>query len=113
MVFGFIPLWLICLIVYVVLIFIYSCWLYNACLKYYKPLYYQKDPNSPKEDVHKMYHEFQCQDSISFLRIFFGSLLFFVFKLSTLIFIVIVLNIQLKYINSLTSIEMRGNISLM
>lgn len=87
------------LFVYTISIFYYSNFLYKSSLKYYQPLSLPKDPkdpNSPKVDIHSQYQEFHCQDTLSFWRIFIGSLIFFPIRIIILIFIALSLNYQLK-----------------
>lgn len=87
------------LFLYTLAILLYSIFLYKSSLPFYRPLSLPKDPkdpNSPKIDIHSQYKEFQCQDTLSFWRIFIGSLIFFPIRIVILIFIALCLNAQLK-----------------
>ena len=82
------------LILYFLWVLAISSYLYFSSLKYYKPIFYYE--NNEKKNAHDLYKEFQCKDSISFPRIFFGMFFLFPIKISIMIFICLSLNRQLK-----------------
>jgi lysophosphatidylcholine acyltransferase/lyso-PAF acetyltransferase len=83
--------------VYIILIFLYSLYLYRTALPYYKPLFYQPDPNKPPIDLHKEYNEFQLQDSLTFHRLFFGILIILPYRFFFSFWIAILMNLHLRY----------------
>jgi len=85
------------ILIYFVLILIYSIWLYEQVKIFYKPLYYKK--NGEKIDVHSLYPEFAVKDKLSFIRIFFGNLIFFPWKLLLPVIFAIIFHFHLYYLN--------------
>ena len=65
--------WLIVLIVHTIIIFIYSFYIYRKNYVYYRKLECINPKTSEKINVHKLYPEFTCLDSLSFFRIFLSN----------------------------------------
>jgi 1-acyl-sn-glycerol-3-phosphate acyltransferase len=85
------------LLVYIIVMLLYSIWLYNQVKIFYKPLFYIK--NGKKNDVHSLYPEFAVKDKLSFARIFIGNLLFFPWKILLPVSISVIFNLHLNYYN--------------
>ena len=81
--------------IYVVGIFFYSRWLYNKSYVYFRPLTYQKDKTSEIVDVHKMYDEFKAKEVLTFPRVFFGSLVFFILRMPFILSFTLIMTFQL------------------
>ena len=71
--------WLIFLIIYTIIVFIYSYWLYKKNYVYYKPLKFINPETLKETSVHTLYPEFACLDKISFFRIFITHFLLIAF----------------------------------
>ena len=74
--------WILVLIIYTIIILIYSYWLYKKNYVYYKPFEYTNPDTLEKINVHSLYPEFECIDKLSFIRIFIGNFFFFNNKIS-------------------------------
>ena len=87
----------IILFVYLTLMFLFTNWEYRSIVPYYTPLFYQKDKNSPKIDVHKLYDEFQLKDKFSYLNLLLGNLFILPIKTFCSFWIAILMNMHLRY----------------
>ena len=88
--------WLIILIIYTIIIFIYSYWLYRQNYVFYKPFEFVNESTSERVNVHKLYPEFACLDKLSFMRIFLANFfLIAIIKLLINIFLAIMQIIRL------------------
>ena len=87
--------WYIILIIYFIIIFIYSYWLYKKNYVFYKPLEYIKPDTFQKINVHELYPEFACLDKLSFIRIFIGNFFISIIKFLINIFLAIMQIIRL------------------
>ena len=89
--------WILVLIIYTIIILIYSYWLYKKNYVYYKPFEYTNPDTLEKINVHSLYPEFECIDKLSFIRIFIGNFFFSIIKFLINIFFAIMQNIRLKH----------------
>ena len=87
--------WIIVLIIYTIIIFLYSYWLYKKNYVFYKPLEYTNSETLQRINVHCLYPEFACLDKISFIRIFIGNFFMAIIKLLIDIFLAIMQIIRL------------------
>ena len=88
---------IIVLIVYTIIIFAYSFWIYKNNNIFYKPLEFISPDTNEKINLHSLYPEFACLDKISFFRIFIiNFLLIGIFKFIINIFLAIMQIIRLK-----------------
>ena len=83
------------LLIYTIIIFLYSYWLYRKNYVFYKPLEYTNSETLEKVNVHSLYPEFACLDKISFIRIFLGNFFMAIIKLLINIFLAIMQIIKL------------------
>ena len=65
--------WVLVLIIYTLIILLYSYFLYKKNYVYYKPFEYINSDTLERVNVHSLYPEFKCLDKISFIHIFFGN----------------------------------------
>ena len=87
--------WIMVLLIYTIIIFLYSYWLYRKNYVFYKPLEYINSETLEKVNVHSLYPEFACLDKISFIRIFLGNYFMAIIKLLINIFLAIMQIIKL------------------
>lgn len=88
---------IIVLIIYTIIIFAYSFWIYKNNNVFYKPLEFISPETNEKINLHSLYPEFACLDKISFFRIFIiNFLLIGIFKFIINIFLAIMQIIRLK-----------------
>ena len=87
--------WILIIIIYTIIIFIYSYWLYKTNYVFYKPFEYLNQETLEKVDVHSLYPEFKCLDKLSFIRIFIGNFFIGIIKLLINIFLAIMQIIKL------------------
>ena len=59
--------WIFILLIYTIIVFLFSYWVYKNNYVYYKPLEYTDPATNEKISVHSLYPEFACLDKISFL----------------------------------------------
>ena len=88
---------LIFLAIYVFLCYKYTKWDCDYLKRYYRPLFYQKDQNSPKIDVHSLYPEFCVKDKLNFTRLLIGNIFFAPIKLFLEILCAIFCITMMKY----------------
>ena len=88
--------WIFILLIYTIIVFLFSYWVYKNNYVYYKPLEYTDPETNEKINVHSLYPEFACLDKISFLRIFIGFFFFGFIKFFINIFLAIMQIIRLK-----------------
>ena len=73
--------WIFILLIYTIIVFLFSYWVYKNNYVYYKPLEYTDPETNEKINVHSLYPEFACLDKISFLRIFIGFFFFWIHQI--------------------------------
>ena len=88
---------LIYFLIYILLCYLYIKWDCDYLIRYYRPLYYQKDKNSPKIDVHSLYPEFALKDKLNFPRLLIGNIFLAPIKLSLEILCAIFCILMMKY----------------
>ena len=88
---------LIYFLIYILLCYLYTKWDCDYLIRYYRPLYYQKDKNSPKIDVHSLYPEFALKDKLNFPRLLIGNIFLAPIKLSLEILCAIFCILMMKY----------------
>ena len=89
--------WIVILIIYTIIIMLYSYWLYGKNYDYYKPLEYTNSETLEKVNVHNLYPEFVCLDKLSFIRIFIGNFFFLIIKFILNVFFAIMQIIRLRH----------------
>ena len=89
--------WIIILIIYTLIILIYSYWLYKKNYVFYKPLEYLSAETLEKVNIHNLYPEFACLDKLSFIRIFIGNFFIAIIKLIINAFFAIMQIIRLNH----------------
>ena len=87
----------ILLIAYFGFIFWFTGWEYKTFKPYYSPLTYQKDSNSEKIDVHKLYDEFEVKDKLSYYKLLLGNIFILPIKTFFSFWIAILMNMHLRY----------------
>ena len=87
------------IIIFFILILLYSIWLYKENLKFYRELYVNK--NGKLLNVHSLYPEFRLEDKLSFIRIFLGNLLVFPWRMGICVILAIFCIIHLTILNKL------------
>ena len=88
--------WIIILLIYSIIVFFFSYWIYKNNYVFYKPFEYIDPETKEKINVHSLYPEFACLDKISFLKIFIGNFLFGLLKFLIDIFLAMMQIIRLK-----------------
>ena len=88
--------WVIILLIYSIIVFFFSYWIYKNNYVFYKPFEYIDPETKEKINVHSLYPEFACLDKISFLKIFIGNFLFGLLKFLIDIFLAMMQIIRLK-----------------
>ena len=89
---------IIALIIYTILIFVYSFWIYKNNNVFYKPLEYTLPDTNEKVNLHSLYPEFACPDKISFFRIFIINFILigiFKFIINSIFAIILIIRIKL------------------
>jgi len=89
----------LCFIIFIIINLLYSIWLYKENLKFYRPLYYNK--NGKLIDVHSLYPEYRLEDKLSFSRIVFGNLFVFPWRMGICVILAIFCIIHLTILNKL------------
>ena len=93
--------WIIILLIYAIIIFFFSYWVYKNNNVFYKPLEYIDPKTKEKINVHSLYPEFSCPDKNSFWKIYIGNLLFGVLKLFIDVFLAMMQIIRLKQLKKI------------
>ena len=79
--------WINVIIIYTIIIFFYSYWLYKKNYVFYKPFEYVNQETLETINVHKLYPEFACLDKLSFMKIFIGNFFISIIKLLINVFL--------------------------
>ena len=85
------------IIIYTILIFFFSLFIYKKASIYYRQLEYINPETSEKVKVDTLYPEFATPDKLSFTRIFFGNFTMALIKFLINVFLAAMQKVQLKH----------------